>query len=264
MMWEDVAGYAANARRLLASSEAGCVRHAALETRFAIERLFYSLLPYYEDELPDDIIRKWQPRQIIEALIECNPFVEYEQHIVIGRGQGNDGQPLFAGSQKPVSRKLLSQYYHKLGSYLHARRDGKDPDVMKMRSVISSAVERIEQHCRETTVMHNGGVFITVACECGRDIKRNLLALAGNPSARCTREECGAVYDLVAVHAPLQTEWRLRTLPFICPACAAMTPYGIHKIFDEAVLACSECKEEYILRLRLVPESHSGGAKTHE
>lgn len=214
MLLKEPAEHAANARRLLDQNDAASLRHAALEIRFALERLFYTLLPYYKDELPDDLVRKWRPQQIIDAIRDCNPFVEHEQRVVIGRGQGKEGAPLFAGSQKPVSRKLLAQYYHKLGSYLHARRDGDDPPAAKLRALIASAAERIEQHCRETTFIHNGGTFITVKCECGRQIKRNFFALTTNQSIRCPSEECGAVYDLAGMQPPMQTAWRLRTVPF--------------------------------------------------
>lgn len=62
--------HAVEGRRLLDAGDAASLRHAALEARMAIELLFYALLPHYTEELPDDLARRWHPKQIIEALLE--------------------------------------------------------------------------------------------------------------------------------------------------------------------------------------------------
>jgi hypothetical protein len=230
MLFAEAHECASAARRVLESGEGRNLRYAALEIRIAIERLFYVLLPHYRDELPDDIVKLWQPRQIIDALIDCNPFIESHQQATIGLPGGGPGKPLFVGAYKPVTRKLLRQYYHRLGSYLHAFVDGSAPAESKLRATIMGAVERVEEHCRETTVIANVGPYITVACVCVRELKRSFFALTANQSIRCPDPECGTVYDLAAMAPAMQTAWTLRTEPYVCAECKHTTPIGVHEL----------------------------------
>jgi hypothetical protein len=240
-------------RRLLEAGDVRSLRYAALEMRMAIEQLFYALLPHYRDELPDDIVKQWQPRQIIDALIDCNPFIESHQQITIGPSGGGGGEPIFKGTYKPVTRKLLRQYYHRLGSYLHASPDGSLINEAKLRATIAGALERVDEHCRETTVIANVGVFITVNCVCGREIRRNFLALSVNQSVRCPDPRCGAIFDLVAMGAPMQTTWSLRRQPYLCPSCNGETPIGQHEIRAGAQITCEKCQAAAVLRVGFVP-----------
>lgn len=175
-----------NARRLLARDDEDSLRYAALETRMAIEELFYALIPYYKEELPEDLLRRWQPRHIIDALLACNPMVEQYQQIVMR--SKDDGRVIFAGHQTPATRELLKRYYQKLGSYLHAPLDGKERNQAKMRQFLEAALARIDEHCRQTTVIHNGGLYLQHRCVCGRIIKRNLFAVGLRRAVHCPDE----------------------------------------------------------------------------
>lgn len=233
---------------MLATGDVRDLLYAALEARMGLEGLFYALLKYYREELPDDITKKWQPRQVIEAILRCNPFAESHQQITLGPSGGGGGQPLFAGSYKPVTRKLLAQYYHRLGSYLHATVDGAAVNEAKLRAAVSGALDRLEQHCRETTVIANIGPYITVECECGRQIKRNILALAGSRAIECPDPECAAIYHLVAMAPVMQTAWTLRVAKFQCGECQHLTAIGVHRIYEGARLTCGGCNVEFELR----------------
>ena len=76
-----------------------------------LEGLFYALLKYYRAELPDDITKRWQPRQVIDAILRCNPLAESHQQITLGPAGCGNGEPLFVGTYNPVTRKLLAQYF---------------------------------------------------------------------------------------------------------------------------------------------------------
>lgn len=265
-MYPEVTECLAAGRKLLATGNTRDVRYAALEARMAIEGLFYALLPYYRDELPDDIVKTWQPRQLIDAIIGCNPFVEMHQQITLGPA-GDPAAPKFVGTYKPVTRELLRKYYHRLGSYLHAAVDGAPLKEGKLRATVAGALNRVEEHCLETNVIANIGPYITVSCECGRQIKRNILALAARQHVQCPDPTCAAIYDLIAMAPVMQTGWKLRTALFHCDECQHDTPIGVHRVRSGAHIACESCKVEFVLRgtflgERFIPPVETASAET--
>lgn len=246
-MYSHVKECVAAGRALIATGNPQNLRYGALEARMAIEGLFYALLPHYREELPDDIVKKWQPRQVIDAIIGCNPFAQMHQQITICPA-GDLAGPKFVGTYKPVPPELLRKYYHRLGSYLHAANDGAALNEGKLRATVTGALDRVEEHCRETTVIANVGPYIFVKCECGREIKRNMLALAARQHIQCPDPACSAIYDLLAMAPVMQTAWKLRTADFYCDECQRETPVGVHHIRAGERITCSHCNAEYVLQ----------------
>jgi hypothetical protein len=236
------------ARKLMAVEDAASLRYAALELRMAIERLFYSLLPSYREELPDDLMKVWQPKKIIDALIDCDPYVEQDYTVSIASELPNGGHGPVSriGRYKAVDRKLLRQYYHKIGSFLHAPMRHEHKNLTKMQSFLNSAAQRIEEYCLETTIVSNFGVFHTVTCVCGRTIKRNAQAVQKRPYIICPDEKCRAVFDLLNIDEN-NAVWKLRETKIVCPCCNTSNFVGTHLIADEARVACVECHKRYVI-----------------
>lgn len=233
------------ARRALAADDPSDLVYAALEARMAIEELFYALIPQYAEELPSDVLKRWQPRHIIDALLECNPMVEQYQQITIG--DRTTGGPFFTGNYTPVTRQLLKDYYQKLGSYLHAPPTGEDPDAPEMREFVESALGKVEQHCRETTVVFNGPMFFEHKCVCGRNIKRNVFAIWTRPYVKCAEENCQAVYDITAIQGG--AKWQLRHVEFKCEKCRVLTPVGSHRLSEGQSYTCIGCGSKYDIHI---------------
>jgi hypothetical protein len=61
------------AKELVQARDLPSLRYACLELRFCIEALCYDVLPHYEAELPFDAVGKWQPRKVVEALLDVDP-----------------------------------------------------------------------------------------------------------------------------------------------------------------------------------------------
>ena len=219
----------------------------------SIEILFYKLLSHYKDELPQDLLAAWQPKRIIDALIECNPDVEQNLTIKLGfqSSHGEPGKAFFQGHQKAVTRRLLRQYYHKLGSYLHTPTSSKIPDQQKMRSFLLGAAQRVEEHCRETTIIANISEFHAVACVCGRHLKRNVRAAKLKPYLKCPDEACEAEYDLLPDESG-KSVWKLRELEFVCPKCETSNWFGAHLVGAGSSFKCVECETSYKVDVRLV------------
>jgi hypothetical protein len=228
------------------------LRYAALEIRMAIEQLFYKLLPSYREELPGDLMKHWQPKKIIDALIDCDPDVEHDFTLTMAeeRPDGGHGPAIHVGRYKAVTRKLLRQYYHKIGSYLHASIVHERRDPRRMLSFLSAAATRVEEYCRETTVISNVAKFHIVNCICGRIIKRNARALQVKPYICCPNENCRAVFDLIK-NDETGSEWKLRESEFVCPQCKTSNFFGSHLIDSGVSFSCVECHQRYLIRTGL-------------
>jgi hypothetical protein len=250
MILQRAMDHVERARALMQTGERSDMTHCALETRMAIEELFYALIPQYRDELPSDILKRWQPKQIIDALLECNPMVEQYQQIRIG-GDGG-AAPLFVGDHTPATRELLRKYYHKLGSYLHAPIDGNERNLPRMQQFLQAALTRIEQNCRETTVISNVGIFFEHTCVCGRTIKRNLFALGVRPYAQCPDEDCKATYDIKVIVGG--SIWTMRTVDFSCSRCRVKTPIGVQYLREDKRFTCIGCSSKYRVRIGPIAE----------
>ena len=66
------------AESLIEIGDADSFRYASLQLRMGIEYLFYELIPLYRDELPDDILTKWQPKDVLDAVLACDPSAHKE------------------------------------------------------------------------------------------------------------------------------------------------------------------------------------------
>jgi hypothetical protein len=233
----------------MAVGDEASLRYAALEIRMAIELLFYRLIPSYRDELPDEVLKQWQPKKIIDALIDCDPYVEQNSTLTMAMElpNGGHGLAIHVGRYKAVNRKLLRRYYHKIGSYLHAAMVEEHRNPAKMLSFLDAAATRVEECCRETTVISNFGKFHTLNCVCGRKIKRNDQAVQLKPYVRCPNEQCQAMHDLIKNDEGC-TEWKLRESEFVCPECNTSTFFGSHLIDTGKSFTCVECGQKYIFR----------------
>jgi hypothetical protein len=72
------------AKALLEQNQVAAARHACLELRQAIEYLAHQQLEAYLDEVPDDAMRKWTPRDVIAQMLEVDPTADKSSTIAIG------------------------------------------------------------------------------------------------------------------------------------------------------------------------------------
>lgn len=253
MLLQSSMNHVIRARVLIEQGDETHIRYAALELRMAIESGFYRLLPVYKEELPDDIVKSWQPKKLLDAIIDCNPDAEHDYTITYAP-EGTSDVPLTGkvlGHHKAVSKELLRKYYHRLGSLLHAPMDEQPLDLAKAKVLLTAAATRMEQHCSQTTLFANIAEFYSVVCVCGRLIKRNSRAVEKNPIIRCPDANCGAVFDLASAPGE-STEWKLRQIEFNCPDCESPNYFGIHLIDTGRHFTCIGCNRRYQITTNLV------------
>jgi len=232
-----------NAEKLLEESSPDSLRYAALQLRMAIEYLFYELIPLYQEELPDDITSStWQPRQIIDALLECNPYVDQDAQIRIG-----DGSSAMVFESKAPNRRLLKQHYHRLGSYLHAPVNLLDPQAEKWQSDLREAILCLRQFDTEQ-ILHNIRPLVTFSCQlCGRVVKRNKHGVEASGEMRCPNPKCMAIYDIRL--EPDRFCYALRKVDYKCLYCGALNNASAGGIQEGIIIDCKACGKRAIVRL---------------
>ncbi len=236
------------AKTLIAEGSGDSLRYATLQLRMAIEYLFYELVPLYKQELPDDILStRWQPKQIIDAILECDPDAELPSRVAFGPSE-QVGEPGWADtvfSTKPPTRKLLKDHYHKLGFYLHAPIDLVQPDNAKWRSALERALTVLSEYTVDQALF-NIGVFIHIECACcERTIYRNKRGVEASGTMKCPNPDCGAIYNVTfdgeLTHSSLQQE------SFDCQVCGTTNYVPRSAIKEGTEIRCVDCGQQVLV-----------------
>jgi len=72
------------ARAELALGDNERIRYAALELREAMEALTYDRASAYSKELPSSAYDTWQPRRVMELLLEIDPNADKDSTLAVG------------------------------------------------------------------------------------------------------------------------------------------------------------------------------------
>lgn len=221
-----------------------------------IEYLFYELLSQYRDELPDDITSKWQPKQIIDAILECDPTADQDAKLLIGKPGAfdNDEVPadVLVKETKAPNKRLLKKHYHRLGFYLHAPVDLQPPDETKWREDLQKAADVLSDY-DSTKILVNFRELIQFSCTCcGREIRRNRNGVEATKEMRCLDPKCGAIYDVEV--AGDKWRWRIREAHFDCPNCQASGSISAGDIREGTQTNCRSCGRRLGVRSNFVIE----------
>ncbi|HEY1600756.1 MAG TPA: hypothetical protein VGG64_14200 [Pirellulales bacterium] len=237
------------ATALLERGDEDSLRYACLQLRMGIERAFYALVPVYADELPTDILKRWQPKQVIDAITDCDPNAGKDVRLTI---LDSEERSLLARDQKAVTKHLIKEYWHKLGSFLHASMQHVDVDLPKLKLFLLDTIAALREFTT-SNVIANIRRSVAVQCECGRTINRNAEALEIKPRVTCPDIRCGAMYDYA------EKDGLLTFTPVVvfydCPRCKTVNYLGAHRVSDDFVITCCECEtkmrvqKEFVIRM---------------
>jgi hypothetical protein len=229
------------ARALLETCDVDSLRYATLQLRMGIEYLFYELVPLYREELPDDILTaNWQPQRILDALLECDPDADKDSRMALGLSQ-EPGQPFVADTileTKAPTKRLLKKHYHRLGSYLHAPVDLKDPPLEKWNADLKATIDSLSEYTLGQALA-NFRCLIGIECVCGRTIRRNRRAIEATGIMQCQNPECRAEWNVLLEGD--ETQATLRSESFVCQICQTENFLPASKIKDGLRADCVEC-----------------------
>jgi hypothetical protein len=192
------------AKKELSSDDEHRLRYAALELRMALEALIYERSKNYKDELPNENLGVWQPKRLLNLLLELDPYVDKSATIGVGVEEeygkpAKDIQSL--GTDRVLSLAEIKKYYDKIGSYLHtqtveqvAQNKGPKPDGMRKRC---NEIMRILEEVLSSPVFNaDFKVTSSITCgNCGADIVRRIPPEDNQLIAKCIK--CPATYDVI-------------------------------------------------------------------
>jgi hypothetical protein len=224
---------------LLEEGSLDSLRYATLQLRMGIEYLFYELIPHYRDELPDDITTSWQPQKILDALLECDPYVDQDAKIRIGDGPVHQS--------KAPTKRLLKKHYHRLGSYLHAPVDLVEPPREKWRNDLLEVVSCLREY-QTTQIVFNFRPLVEIACKlCERPIRRNKHGVEKTGQMQCLNPACRAIYDIRLEGD--KVHYALRQESYTCPYCMTVNYVSIGALVDGLTITCDNCEKRVAVRL---------------
>lgn len=250
-----------NAKKELGSNDHTRYRYAALELRMSLEAIIYDRLKLYSEELPGDELKAWQPKKLLMAMLEVDPFADQAATISIGKEESQEktGKLQLLGTDRCLTLAEIKKFYDRLGSYLHT------PTIDQIRTEKAVNFEKIKTRCEElisileevlSSRIYNARFKTTtkISCEkCGNTIVRSLLPNGNELVANCSN--CGAKYKLQG-----EGKEKVRWIPIIEEIkCANSNCQSAKKLFEVELKPgtnwiCSSCKGRNTIQLGLVHE----------
>jgi hypothetical protein len=249
------------AKDLIAKDDEVSAKYACLELRYCIEYITYSQLQVYLQEIPDDTVKKWTPKQIISVLLEVDPDADQSVTISIGR-QEACGIPAktmkLLGEDRRFSLKWANIQHNALGSFLHAPsldqiEKGEFPTKEKIQNKASEVVLQIDHILSSPVYNVSFGNFYNFDCNyCKTKIKCRVENINKEHGIICPNSKCKAVHDIDSERDNNFTV-KARETKYKCPSCNASNSIGSHLIDYGNVLLCISCKEKAQIQYMLSP-----------
>ena len=251
----------------IASNDSERLKYAALELRMAIEAVTYERAQSYGDELPPSAYKTWQPKKLMQELLEIEPRADKPSSISYGI-EDVPGEPAkqmtFLGGEQVFGLKAIKGHYDALGSYLHS------PTLKQIEAQGSIDGTRLKERCAEilnalevvlsSRVFNiNFGSFTSIECmnsDCGKPIRKRHPHGVEVLAAKCY--ECDADYEITADSSG-QWIWRPMVEEVSCPSesCGEVIKLWKHEIKSGSHWRCQGCKNKFHLGLAIFQEQAS-------
>ena len=240
------------AKDLIARGDQASARHACLELRFAIEYITYNQLQTYMDEISDEALKKWTPKQVISEMLEVDPYADQSSIISFGLEHSYGVSPppeemKTLGQDRRFSMKWANKNHNALGNFLHA------PTIHQLESgsEVSTAaiIKKANEIAAECDIILNSSVFnvnfgnfFEFECfNCKTPIKRRLGSFTQQQGVVCPNSNCRATYD-VKPGEGVKIIYNQRTSNYTCQTCGAKNTIGAHHVVAGAMLECEKCR----------------------
>ncbi len=249
------------AKDLIVKDDEISAKYACLELRFCIEYITYSQLQTYIQEVPDETVKKWTPKQIISVLREADPNADKNHKISIGKqdAKGITAKTMkYLGEEQRFSLEWANTRHNALGNFLHAPtlsqiENYESPTKEKILKKANEVVAEIDKILSSPIFNVNFGVFYEFVCTfCNTKIKCRNKSISKELGIVCTSSRCKAVYDIVSEQND-DVVFKLREMEIICPSCDKSNFVGSHLIAYGNSFPCVHCGGKAEIQYALVP-----------
>ena len=260
------------ARAELASGEEVRTKFAALELRMAIEAVTYERAQSYREEIPQAEYRTWQPKKVMQLLIDIEPNADKGSSLAFGLEEvpGVAAKEMTSlGAEQVFSLRAIKAHYDALGSFLHMPtlkqlEEAGEPDLAKLHKRCLTIIGLLDGVLSSPIFNINFGTFSSIPCmnpDCGKTVRRRLPAGQDALAVNCF--ECGMGYELtVAVEG--QCVWRpvLEETPCPGPSCEVVFKVSPGELNPGRRLACHKCEGRFVIGLALFSDEPSAASNS--
>lgn len=236
------------AKELINSGKEENLKYACLDLRMCIETLCYSKIGLYLKQIPEEILKSWQPRKLMLALKELDPHVEVDRKVVIcmENEKGNPMEASFVGCHKSITIKFIRDIYDKLGYFLHIpsilQLSQHSKKLSDLRADLNNLIPKLEDLCSSNFITNLAPV-ITFKCKrCGSYNLKNKEAIKKKNVFICSEENCKVEYKYVDNNG--SPTFLLAQVICNCPDCNTQIVYDKHKLKEGLIIKCKKCRKQ--------------------
>jgi DNA-directed RNA polymerase subunit RPC12/RpoP len=243
--------YVERAKALLREDDPYKLVYAALELRLAIERICYRKLRMRLEYLDQSALRRWQPRQVVETVVElADPHAAEDYSLFITSGRVRETH---LGSTKAINPKKLGKHWQKLSSYLHLQIPKEISDIIAsfpsesvLKPYLEEVIGDLEEITSATMDIHMALGVQFVCIRCAKTAVRSEHALTEKKVVVCSG--CGMRYITHRTAEGFSFE-PYRT-GFRCVDCGRKTYFDADVLFTTepgklASVKCEHCGKKY-------------------
>ena len=258
------------ARAELASGDNARTKFAALELRMAIEAVTYERAQSYREEIPQAEYRTWQPKKVMQLLIDIEPNADKGSSLAFGLEEvpGVAAKEMTSlGAEQVFSLRAIKDHYDALGSFLHMPtlkqlEEAGEQDLTKLHKRCLTIIGLLDGVLSSPIFNINFGTFSSIPCmnpDCGKIVRRRIPTGQSAQSAACL--DCGMDYKLT-VGADGHCVWRpvLEEVPCPGPSCAVVFKVSPGELKAGRRLACHACGGRFQIGLALFSDDSSAVA----
>ena len=247
------------AKENLENSNSEYLKYAALELRMAIEGLTYDRANGYIKEIDPKEYNTWQPRKVMQMLLEIEPTADQDSSISFGI-EDKLGEPAKImtplGSEKVFNLVLIKKHYDALGFFLHLPtikqlQDKPETDIKKLRDKCLEIINHLETVLKSPLFNITLGSFSEISCfRCNKIIRKRLPYGHMEVVAKCLDTECAATY-LFTDAGDGKISWKPQQQKIECVAenCTEITTIWQSEIREGAHWKCNKCNKGHSIGL---------------
>jgi len=235
-----------------------CLKYAALELRMAMEAITYDRAAAYKDEFPPKEYETWQPKKVMNILLEIDPMTDKNSSIAFGLEE-QKGVPApkmtSLGKEIVLNLSTLKKHYDALGSFLHVQtlknvRLGKTVNYNKLRNRCRDIVNYISEVLSSPVFNCTIGMFSTIEClECKNPIRKRIPHGETSIVAECY--ECKATYTVLKEEGGKRWEPNTHNVECANKSCNQKFDVWQHELRAGVSWKCPQCKGQNIFVLAI-------------